>query len=139
VLVRHPVFAQKQAQRLWGICNELQRWDWLSRIRFISDVGLHDGETPHSYDVVYHWVPYDSEDLPASLAERMKQIGRSLHAGGTAFVIGSAQLGQYAASGGLQVCWEEPVEQLPTFLMHRVILPKARLRAGLTLFHMKKV
>ena len=138
VLVRHPAFAQKQAQRLWGICNELQRWDWLSRIRFISDVGLHDGETPHSYDVVYHWVPYDSEDLPASLAERMKQIGRSLHAGGTAFVIGSAQLGQYAASGGLQVCWEEPVEQLPTFRMHRVILPKARLRAGVALFHMKK-
>ncbi len=138
VLVRHPAFAQKQAQRLWGICNELQRWDWLSRIRFISDVGLHDGGTPYSYDLVYHWVPYDCGDLPASLAERMKQIGRSLHAGGTAFVIGSAQLSQYAASGGLQVCWEEPVEQLPTFRMHRVILPKARLRADVTLFHMKK-
>jgi hypothetical protein len=30
--------------------------------------------------------------------------------------------------------WEEPVEQLPTFRMHRTILPKARLKDGLTLF-----
>ena len=139
VLVRHPAFAQKQAQRLWTICAELQRWDWLSHIRFVSHEGPHDRETVHSYDVVYHWVPYDSGDLPASLAERMKRISRSLHGGGTAFVIGPAQLGQYGASDGLQVCWEEPVEQLPTFRMHRTILPKARLKAGLTLFHIKKV
>ena len=89
--------------------------------------------------MVYHWVPYDSGDLPASLAERMKRISRILHGGGTAFVIGPAQLGQYGASHGLHVCWEEPVEQLPTFRMHRTILPKARLRAGLTLFYIKKV
>ena len=31
-----PAFAQKQAQRLWSICAELQRWDWLSHIRFVS-------------------------------------------------------------------------------------------------------
>ena len=78
VLVRHPAFAQKQAQRLWSICAELQRWDWLSHIRFVSHEGPHDREAPHSYDVVYHWVPYDSGDLPASLAERMKRISRSL-------------------------------------------------------------
>jgi hypothetical protein len=139
VLVRYPAFAQKQAQRLWTICTELQRWDWLSHIQFVSHEGPHDGEAPHSYDVVYHWVPYDSGDLPASLAERMKRISRSLRGGGTAFVIGPAQLGQYGASDGLQVCWEEPVEQLPTFRMHRTILPKARLRTGLTLFYIKKV
>ena len=37
VLVRHPAFAQKQAQQLWSVCAELQRWDWLSHIRFLSD------------------------------------------------------------------------------------------------------
>jgi hypothetical protein len=139
VLVRHPAFAQKQAQRLWTICAELQRWDWLSRIRFVSNEGPHDREAPHSYDMVYHWVPYDSRDLPASLVERLMGISRVLQEGGTAFVIGPAQLGQYGASHGLHVCWEEPVEQLSTFRMHRTILPKARLRAGLTLFHMKKI
>jgi len=139
VLVRYPAFAQKQAQRIWSVCAELQRWDWLSRIRFVSDEGLYDRESPHSYDLVYHWVPYDSGDLPASLTERMKGISRVLREGGNAFVIGSAQLGRQSSSHGLHVCWEEPVEQLPTFRMHRTILPKARLRAGLTLFHMKKV
>jgi len=139
VLVRYPAFAQKQAQQLWSVCAELQRWDWLSRTRFVMDEAQHDREAPHSYDLVYHWVPYDSGDLPASLAERMKGIGQILREGGNAFVIGPAQLGQQGSSHGLHVCWEEPVEQLPTFRMHRTILPKARLRAGLTLFQMKKV
>jgi hypothetical protein len=139
VLVRYPAFAQKQAQQLWNVCAELQRWDWLSRIRFVSDLGQHDRGGVDTYDVVYHWSPYDSGDLPADMAEEMKGISRVLRGGGYAFVIGPAQLGRQGSAHGLQVCWEEPVEQLPTFRMHRTILPKARLRAGLTLFHMKKV
>jgi len=139
VLVRSPAFAQKQAQRLWSICAELQRWDWFSRIRFVSDEGPHDRETPHSYDLVYHWVPYGKEDLQANLTEHMKKVSRRLHGGGHAFVIGPAKLGHYGVSQGLHVCWEEPVEQLPTFRMHRTILPKARLKAGLTVFCLKKI
>jgi len=138
VAVRCPAFAQRQAQRLWTICAELQRWNWLSRIRFISDDGLYNRTTPHSYDVVYHWIPYDSEELPATLAERMQGISRVLREGGYAFVIGPAQLGRLGSAHGLHVCWEESVEQLPTFRMHRTILPKAKLRAGLTLFFIKK-
>lgn len=138
VLVRYPAFAQKQAQRLWSICAELQRWDWLSHIRFMMNEGLYDRETPHSYDLVYHWVPYDSGDTLTSLAERLKGINRVLREGGHAFVVGSTRIGQIGTFHGLHVCWGEPVEQLPTFRMHRTILPKARLRTGLTLFHMKK-
>jgi hypothetical protein len=139
VLVRYPALAQKQAQRIWSVCAELQRWDWLSRIRFMMDEGLDDREAPHFYDVVYHWMPYDSRDRPAGLAERLKRISRLIREGGHAFVVGSNELGRQGPLYGLHVCWEEPVEQLPTFRMHRTILPKARLRAGLTLFHMKKV
>ncbi|HKO30105.1 MAG TPA: hypothetical protein VJU54_03130 [Nitrospiraceae bacterium] len=139
VLVRYPAFAQKQAQQLWTVCAELQRWDWLSHVRFVSSKEPHDRDTPHPYDVVYHWVPYDSGELPVSLAERIEAISRILQEGGHAFVIGPVQMGQYGASHGLHVCWEEPVEQLPTFRMHRTILPKARLKDGLTLFHMKKI
>jgi hypothetical protein len=138
VLVRHPAFAQKQAQKLWSICAELQRWDWLSRIRFVPEKDLYERDTPHSYDVIYHWAAYGSRDVPNSLSEQMRRIGQALREGGHAFVIGPAQLGRFGVSQGLRVCWEEPVEQLSTFRMHRTILPKARLRAGLTLFHMKK-
>jgi hypothetical protein len=138
VLVRYPAFAQKQAQRIWSVCAELQQWEWLSRIRFVTDEGSHDWDATHSYDLVYDWVPYDGGDLPGGLAEHLMKVNRTLREGGSAFVIGPAQLGQMSLFHGFHVCWEEPVEQLPTFRMHRTILPKARLRAGLTLFHMKK-
>ena len=139
VLVRYPAFAQKQAQQLWSVCAELQRWDPLSHIRFVSSKEPHRRYAPHPYDMVYHWVPYDSGDLPARLVERIEAISRILRGGGHAFVIGPAQMGQYGVSRRLHVCWEEPVEQLPTFRMHRTILPRARLKAGLTLFYFKKV
>jgi len=139
VLIRYPAYAQKQAQQLWSACADLQRWDWLSHIRFVSDKNSCDQGTADPYDLIYHWMPYDSPDSPGSLANRIKRISQMLRAGGHAFVIGPAQLGRQGLPHGLHICWEEPVEQLPTFQMHRTILPKARLRDGLTLFHMKKV
>lgn len=138
VRIYDAALAQKQAQQLWSVCAELQRWDWLSHIRFVSAEGAQDLHAPHSYDLVYHWVPYDDGSVSASLAERLKGISQVLRGGGNAFVVGPAQLGRQGSSHGLHVCWEEPVEQLPTFRMHRTILPKAKLKAGLTLFHMTK-
>lgn len=139
VLIHEAALAQKQAQQLWTVCAELQRWDSLSRIRFISANASHDRGGPHLYDLIYRWIPYGEGAQPARLAERMKEMARTLRSGGNAFVVGPAQLGRHCSSTGLHVCWEEPVEQLPTFRMHRTILPKAKLRAGLTLFHLKKV
>jgi hypothetical protein len=138
VLVRYPVFAQKQAQRIWSVCAGLQQWEWLSRIRFVTDEGRHDRDATHPYDLVYDWVPYDGGDLPVNLAEHLMRIKPMLRDGGHMFIVGPTQLRQIGSSLGFYLCWEEPVEQLPTFRMHRTILPKARLRAGLTLFHMKK-
>ena len=139
VRIYDAALAQKQAQQLWNVCAESQRWDWLTHIRFVSTEGPQEPEAPHSYDVLYHWVPYDGGDQPARLAECLKGISRALRGGGHAFVIGPAQLGRQGLTVGLQVCWEELVEQLPTFRMHRTILPRATLKAGLTLFHLKKV
>ena len=139
VRIYDAALAQKQAQQLWSVCAELQRWDWFSHIRFVSTEGPQEQEAPHSYDLLYHWVPYAGGDQPARLAECMKGISLALREGGHAFVIGPAQLGRQGSIVGLQVCWEELVEQLPTFRMHRTILPRAALKTGLTLFHMKKV
>jgi len=138
VMVRNPAYGQKQAQQLWNVCAGLQRWDWLSRIRFVAGQEHDSREPPYVYDLVYHWLPYGGGESPGSLADAMERISRILRRGGHAFVTGPAQLGRHSSNFGLHVCWEEPVEQLPTFRMHRTILPKGRLRAGLTLFHMKK-
>lgn len=134
--IRQPAYAQRQAQQLWTQCAEVQRWDWLRHIRFVSDESgrhLAAGEPP--YDLVYQWVPYDwfasSSDLTL-MPGRLRQV---LRVGGHAFVVGPSSLRDVLAKQRLHVCWEEPVEQLPTFGMHRTILPKARVKPGLTLFH----
>ena len=139
VRIHEAALAQKQAQQLWTVCAEMQRWDWLSRIRFLPVNASQDQAAPPLYDLIYWWIPYGDGEQPARLAEGMKEMARTLRGGGNAFVVGPAQLGRHGSSTGLHVCWEEPVEQLPTFRMHRTILPKAKLRAGLTLFHLKKV
>ncbi len=139
VRIHAAALAQKQAQQLWTVCAEMQRWDWLSRIRFLPVNASQDQAAPPLYDLIYWWIPYGDGEQPARLAEGMKEMARTLRGGGNAFVVGPAQLGRHGSSTGLHVCWEEPVEQLPTFRMHRTILPKAKLRAGLTLFHLKKV
>lgn len=139
VLVHEAALAQKQAQQLWTVCAEMQRWDWLSRIRFLPVNASQNQAAPPLYDLIYRWISYGEGEQPARLAEGMKEMARTLRGGGNAFVVGPAQLGRHGSAMGLHVCWEEPVEQLPTFRMHRTILPKAKLRAGLTLFHLKKV
>ena len=139
VLIYEAALAQKQAQQLWTICAEVQRWDSLSRIRFLPANASHDPVATPLYDLIYCWIPYGEGEQPARLVERMKEMARTLRGGGNAFVVGPVQLGRQCTFAGLHVCREEPVEQLPTFRIHRTILPKAKLRAGLTLFHLKKV
>jgi len=140
VHVRVPAFAQRQAQQLWNVCAELQRWDWLSRIRFLpTGEGEERTGSQDCYDLVYHWVPYPLESNQSLLLERMKAVSKGLKPGAQGFVVGPVGLGTVWRSSGLEVCWQELVEQLPTFRMHRTILPKARLKPGLTVFHIKKI
>jgi hypothetical protein len=134
--ISHPPFAYKQAQQLWTVCAELQRWEWLQRTRFIvSPVTSQAG----SYDLVYAWLPYAEFEQAGALAARVRNLAQRVKAGGNAFIVGPARAGDELSRAGLQRCWEEAVERLPTFAMHRTILPKARLRSGLTLFHVRRV
>lgn len=138
VHVRHPAFAQRQAQQLWTQCAEAQRWEWLERIRFV----VHE-ETPASRelrcDVAYAWLPYETFGAPPALTAALAQLGRKVKRGGTVFLVGPGALQPRVQKEGFQLCWEEAVERLPTFRMHRTILPKARLIQGLTLYQVKKL
>lgn len=134
--ISHAPFAYKQAQQLWTVCAELQRWEWLQRTRFIvSPVTSQAG----SYDLVYAWLPYAEFEQASALAARVRNLAQRVKAGGNGFIVGPARAGDELSRAGLQRCWEEAVERLPTFAMHRTILPKARLRSGLTLFHVRRV
>jgi hypothetical protein len=136
VLVRNAAFAQKQAQQLWTTSAQLQRWDWLKRIRFVSVLPpTTDSSSPETFDIIYCWMPFEVTEDRRSFETAVEDLRRRLRAGGHAFVTGPASLDTYWPRAGFRVQWQAAVDQLPTFRMHRTILPQSRLKAGLTLYH----
>jgi hypothetical protein len=134
---RHAAYAQRQAQQLWTQCAEVGRWDWLERIRFLpADTAPLSASQP-LYDLVYQWVPYDQFGSPSALTAIPAALRQVLRAGGHAFLVGPSSLRDALTRGRIEIGWDEPVEQLPTFRMHRTILPQARVKVGLTLFHVR--
>jgi hypothetical protein len=131
----HAAFAQKQAQQLWVLSAELQRWDWLPRIRFLPGASLSEETIQPRFDFIYCWVPVVSHNQPAQLNNYMRMVRGLLHPKAHAFLVGPMELAGHVIQESLLLRWQEGVENLPTFRMHRSILPKARLRTGLTLFH----
>ena len=135
--IRVPAFAVKQAQQLWSICAQSQRWDWLARIRFR---GTKAGQSDRWFcDLAYVWVPYEDWEHATALGVHGRMLAARIMSGGHAFVVGPARFGGDLVESGFHVCWEKPVELLPTFQMHKTILPKARVKAGLTLFHVGRL
>ena len=94
--------------------------------------------TGEHYDLAYMWVPYEDFERPEALEDHGRILASRIRSGGTAFVVGPLRFRRDLSQSGFDVCWEEPVESLPTFQMHRTILPKARVKTGLTLFHVQR-
>lgn len=140
VHVRYAAYAQRQAQQLWIQCAAVKKWDWLHRIRMIPAETSEESEADQApYDLAYYWLPYDSFGSPAGVLATMAGLRDRVRPGGHAFVVGPAELHESPAGEGWELCWDQPVASLPTFLMHKTILPKARVKPGLTLFHARRV
>lgn len=139
VSCRHAAYAQRQAQQLWVQCAETQRWEWLRRVRFVrAAAGVETIAGHRPFDLAYQWLPYDAFDEPAILAASLAQLGKVLQSGGNAFVVGPSVILESFGRFELKVCRQERVETLPTFRMHRSILPQARVKTGLTLFYVQR-
>jgi hypothetical protein len=91
------------------------------------------------YDLIYQWLPYASFTEAAALTASAARLGQVLRSQGRAFVVGPIDLREILMRNGLAVMWEESVESLPTVQMHKTILPKARVKAGLMLFHVRRL
>lgn len=142
VNVRYCAYAQRQAQQLWTQCAEVQRWDWLQRIRMVTaDTCDESPANRRPYDLIYQWLPYDSFDSLATMRMIVTRLSQILRRGGDAFVIGPVQLRDLLMQerSQLLVHWDQSVASLPTFLMHKTILPKARVKMGLTLFRVGRL
>ncbi len=138
VRYRHPAFAQKQAQMLWTHLAQGGHLDWLARYRFVPEGGASNAVPPASQDVVYWWTPFGDEGRPDPAGETCRQVGDALRPGGLAFLAGTDGLQPHLRAAGLTLLQQMPVEHLPTVAMHRSILPKARVKVGLTLFLIRR-
>jgi hypothetical protein len=138
VLYRHPALAQKQAQNLWNKLAQAQRLDRTGRITFLPAESSSRRAYEQQYDLIYQWGSFAHFDQQAKLTETVGAIAAALKPGGFAFAVGPTMLAPLMRTRGLRVLRSEPVESLPTFRMHRTILSQARLKPGLTLFHLTK-
>ena len=135
IAYRWPAFAQKQAQSIWNYLAQMRRLDCLRKIGFVPAA---DGDAflTGSYDGLYLWFPFDEWDKPLALEASLSTFRPLLAPSGLAFVVGPPNLPILAQRQGWSIQAVVAVTDLPTFHMHKTILPKARLRAGLTLYQL---
>jgi hypothetical protein len=132
VLYQSGPFAQKQAQILWNRLARAQLLSWLHGIHFhrASEVPVEDG----AYDIVYAWIPFTQFDQAAQLGETVASLARRMRSGAVACIAGPRALPRLLCDNNLIIMSNQPVEALPSFGMHRSILPKSRLKKGLTCY-----
>ena len=134
VLYDHPAFAQRQAQTLWNRYARAQRLDRLSQIRMRPrGAKTEDGKTQR-YDLAYEWLPFELYHKPEAVRERIEALTQVLMPKAVAFVVGPPSTLEACRAAGTQVQSIIPVMKLPTVGMHQTILPRAQLKAGVTLF-----
>jgi len=140
VLYRRPALAQKHAQTLWNqAASSGPLLEALRRVAFFPAEACRKAAYAKQYDVIYHWIPFADFDHPAALSDAIRSLADALTPGGLVFVTGPSAVGGLVQTHALKLLREDPVETLPTFRMHRTILPMAHLKPGLTLVQARKV
>jgi hypothetical protein len=87
------------------------------------------------YEWIYRWISYSCFEQTHELADIASALRQALHPGGLAFVVGPQSMDDILIRHSLRIVRMESVDTLPTFRMHQTILPQARLKSTLTLFH----
>jgi len=139
ILYHRPDFAQKQAQILWNRFAQANRLDWAKRVTFLPAEAYQKPTYEQQYDVIYEWVPYSYFDQSVKFHEIARATACALQSGGLAFVVGPRAMREPLQAQRLRLLQAEAVETLSSFRTLQAILPHARLKAGLTLFHAAKV
>ena len=136
----YAAYAQRHAQQLGIQSAAIRRWEWLKRIRIVpASMWEEISPTYRPVDLAYQWIGYDSFGRPDALASEIARLDQSVRSGGYAFLIGPAEMRDIVGLRRWQPLWEERVDTLPTFRMHRTILPMSKLKAGLTLLHLRRL
>ena len=138
ILFKTPALAQKQAQLLWNQFAVAHRIEWLKHVRLMSTMDRRQVAYAQQYDVLYAWVPFALFQSTEALQRAAAEIVTALADQGIAFIVGPFEFKQSLTMQPCRIVRQDAVETLPTFQMHRTILPKAQLRAGLTIFQITR-
>ncbi|MBI5776670.1 MAG: hypothetical protein HY444_04695 [Nitrospirae bacterium] len=139
VLYTRPAYAQKQAQNLWSELARSREFDLAKNISFLPTAGAQKAYRK-PYDLLYVWISFGMFGDAHTLHKAVQAITDTMGREGLAFIVGPASLqSAFQMQPQLRILNTEPVDSLPTFQMHRTILPKARLKSDLTVFHVTKV
>ena len=87
---------------------------------------------------MYEWIPFPLFERPGQIHAAIETLARRIAPGGIAFVVGPGTLEQVLRLHNLMIESSQAVTELPPFQMHRSILPKARLKADLTLYRIRR-
>ncbi|HKN85559.1 MAG TPA: hypothetical protein VJV04_01745 [Nitrospiraceae bacterium] len=135
ILYTRPALAQKQASLLWNAAVQAGRFDALAHVRLMPAEIHRKTVYRERFDWIYRWVPYSCFEQPHELADVASALRQTLSPGGLAFVVGPQSMGAMLRSHSLCMMQMDSVDTFPTFRMHQTILPEARLKPTLTLFH----
>lgn len=138
IVYTHPAMAQRQAQRVWTHAARQGQWDWLAGIQMSAASGDLLAAYRQAYDLIYDWMDEPTARAVGGWSARADQVSQALNPGGLACLVGPAAMSSLWQRPALRLLDAVAVETMATFRMHRSILPKARLREGLTLFLVAK-
>ena len=133
IVFEQAAFAQRQAQAIWNQWARVGRLTWLAEVR-MRPAAKEQTELEALCGLLYDWIPYRIHGRRDELFAHIKGVARRLTRGAIAFLVGPPAVPELCGTAGLQVEAMTGVEQLPTFRMHRTILPNATLRPGITLY-----
>jgi len=139
ILYHHPEFAQKQAQLAWNRLAQASCIDWAKRITFLPAESYQKSVYEQQYDIIYLMVPFLHFGQSGKLHDIIQAMAGALQPGGLGFIVGPHAIRELLQVQRLRLLHIEAVETLPSFRMHKAILPNARLKAGLTLLQALKV
>lgn len=138
VWYRFPAFAQKYAQQAWNKLSQSNRLEWFTQYQFrpFSRTLLNQQE-PRA-DWLYLWIPFSDYNHERSLREWTVWMQHILNPHGMACVVGPSVLENFLQNTHFSLIHVERGEDLPTFQIHRSILPHGYLNPKMTVWLLER-
>lgn len=118
-----PEFAQKQAQSIWNQLARRGQLAWFPNFQLIPFATSNIDALQEPFDWMYLWIPFSEYADSLHLDWWGSLVESHLTPGGVACVAGPPMMQEVLGRKGLQLVHVEQGENLPTFRIHKTILP----------------